>query len=127
MFEQSDVCGTNDDDDETTGNKSAKDDENGASCRTKITPNTNESDSESLARIKLANINHEDDTSTIISTISDDISEVRRLRTMNPDDWLTDERAQEVIQLSILRAWEPIEDGTGLQYKHTPHFQLQRK
>ena len=35
MFEQSDVCGTNDDDDETAGNKSVKDDENGASCRTK--------------------------------------------------------------------------------------------
>ena len=46
---------------------------------------------------------------------------------MNLDDWLTDKRAQEVIQLSILRAWEPIEDGTGLQYKHTPHFSLQRK
>ena len=83
MLEESDVCGTNDDDDETAGNKSVKDDENGESCRTKITPNTNESDSESLARIKLANINHEDDTSTIISMISQDISEVRRLRTMH--------------------------------------------
>ena len=31
MFEQSDVCGTIDDDDETAGNKSVKDDENGAS------------------------------------------------------------------------------------------------
>ena len=91
MFEQSDVCGTNDDDDETTGNRSVKDYENGASCRTKITPNPVESDSESLARIKLANNNQEDDTSTIISTISDDVSEVRRLRTMNIGDWLTDE------------------------------------
>ena len=45
MFEQSDVCGTNDDDDEAAGNKSVKDDEHGASCHTKITPNTNESDS----------------------------------------------------------------------------------
>ena len=96
-FEQSDVCGTIDDDDETAGNKSVKDDENGASCRTKITPNPNESDSDSLARIKLANINHEDDASTIISTISDDVSDVRRLRTMHISDWLTDERAQEVI------------------------------
>ena len=42
-FEQSDVCGTIDDDDETAGNKLVKDDENGASCRTKITPNPNES------------------------------------------------------------------------------------
>ena len=97
MFEQSDVCGTNDDDDETA-NKSVRDDENGASGRTKITPNTNESDSESLEKIKLDNINHEDVTSMIISTISDDISEVRRIRTMNIDDWLTDERAQEVVE-----------------------------
>ena len=36
--------------------------ENGASCRTKITPGTNESDSESLAKIRLANNNLEDDT-----------------------------------------------------------------
>ena len=96
-FEQSDVCGTIDDDDETTGSKSVKDDENGASCRTKITPCPNESDSDSLARIKLANINHEEDASTIISTISDDVSEVRRLRTLHINDWLTDERAQEII------------------------------
>ena len=75
-----------------------KDDENGASCRTKITPCPNESDSDSLAKIKLANINHEEDASTIISTISDDVSEVRRLRTLHINDWLTDERAQEVIE-----------------------------
>ena len=90
MLEPSDVCDTNDDDDETA-NKLVKDDVNGASGRTKITPNTNESDSESLAKVKLDNINHEDDSSTIISTISDDISEVRRSRTMNIEDWLTDE------------------------------------
>ena len=89
MLEPSDVCDTNDDDDETA-NKSVKDDENGASGRTKITPNTNESDSESLAKIKLDNIYHEDGTSTIISTISDDISSVRGLRTMNLEEWLTD-------------------------------------
>ena len=98
MFEQSDVCGTNDDDDEVTENKSVKDDESGAAGRTKITPNQNESDSESLARIKMANNSHEDDNSTVISTISDDVSEVRRLRTMHISDWLTDERAQEVIE-----------------------------
>ena len=38
MFEQSDVCDTTDEDDETT-NESVRDDENGASGRTKITPN----------------------------------------------------------------------------------------
>ena len=74
MLEESDICDTNDDEDETAGNKSVKDDENGESCRTKITPNTNESDSESLVNIKLSNINHEDDTSTITSMISDDVS-----------------------------------------------------
>ena len=98
MFEQSDVCGTNDDDDEVTGNKSVKDDENGATGRTKITPNQNESDSDSLAKIKMANNSHEDDNSTVISTISDDISEVRRMRTMHTSDWLMDERAQEVME-----------------------------
>ena len=40
MLEESDVCGTNDDDDETAGNKSVKDYENGESCHTKITSNT---------------------------------------------------------------------------------------
>ena len=59
MFEQSDTCDTIDEDDETT-NESVKDDETGASGRIKITPNTNESDSESLAKVKLDNINHED-------------------------------------------------------------------
>ena len=79
------------------GSISVKEDENGASCRTKITPCPNESDSDLLAKIKLANINHEEDASTIISTISDDVSEVRRLRTLHINDWLTDERAQEII------------------------------
>ena len=61
-FEPGDIpCDNSEDDDETTGSISVKDDENGASCRTKITPCTNESDSESLAKIKLANNNLEDD------------------------------------------------------------------
>ena len=34
----------------------------------------------------------------MISTISDDISEVRKLRTMDINDWLTDERAKEGIE-----------------------------
>ena len=64
----------------------------------KITPNINESDTESLKRIKTDNNEDVEDTSTAISTISDDISEVRRLRTADVSDWLTDERAQEVIE-----------------------------
>ena len=91
-------CDNIEDDDETTGSLSVKDDENGASCRTKITPCTNESDSESLIKTKLANDNHEEDASTVISTISDDVSEIRRLRTLHINEWLTDERAQEIIQ-----------------------------
>ena len=63
-----------------------------------IEPNINERDSESLAKIKLENNDNREDTSTVISTISDDISEVRRLRTMDINEWLTDERAQEVIE-----------------------------
>ena len=34
----------------------------------------------------------------MISTISDDISEIRKLRTLHINDWLTDDRAQETIQ-----------------------------
>ena len=97
MFEQSETCDTADEEDEVA-NESVKDDENGAPGRIKITPNTNESDTESLAKVKLDNIDHGEDTSTIGSTISDDISEVRRLRTMNINDWLTDKRAQEVVE-----------------------------
>ena len=85
-------CDNSEDYDETTGSISVKDDENGASCRTKITPGTNESDSESLAKIRLANNNREDDASTEVSTISDDASEVRLLRISHTNDWLTDER-----------------------------------
>ena len=54
---------------------------------------------ESLKRIKINN-NNSEDTSTVISTISDDISGVRRLRTLNISDWLTDERAQEAVDKS---------------------------
>ena len=90
-------CDNSEDDDETMGSLSVKDDENGASCRTKITPGTNESDSESLAKIRLANNNLEDDASTEVSTISEDASEVRLLRISHTNDWLTDERVQDVI------------------------------
>ena len=60
-FEPGDNC---EDNDEATGSTSVKDDENGASCRTKIAPCPTESDSDSLARIRLANINHGEDAST---------------------------------------------------------------
>ena len=48
-------CDNIEDDDETAGSLSVKDDENEASCRTKIMLGTNESDSESLAKIRLSN------------------------------------------------------------------------
>ena len=56
-------CDSIADDDETAGSLSMKDDENRTSCRTKITPSTDESktDSESLNGIRLANDILEDD------------------------------------------------------------------
>ena len=96
VFEQKEKCDTEDEVDETAYD-SEKDDKEEASNRIKITPSMNESDTESLKRIKIDNNDNTEDTSTAISTISDDISEVRRLRTQNVSDWLTDERAQEVM------------------------------
>ena len=96
-FEQSETCDTADEEDETV-DESVKDYENGASGRAEITPSANESDTEALAKVKLDNDDNGEDTSTVVSTISDDISEVRRLRTMDINDWLTDERAQEVVE-----------------------------
>ena len=75
---------------------SVKDDE-GASGRVKIIPNAIESDSESLAKVKPANNNPEDNTSDNMSSITDDGSEVRRLRTSHINEWLTDERVQEIM------------------------------
>ena len=88
VFEQGENCDTADEEDETA-DESAKDDENWASNRVKITPNINESDTESLKKIKIDNNDNAEDTSTAISTISDDISEVRRLRTADVSDWLS--------------------------------------
>ena len=85
-----------DDDNETADDMSVKDDE-GASGRVKIIPNAIESDSESLAKVKLANDNPEDKTSDNMSSITDDGSEVRRLRTSHINEWLTDERVQEIM------------------------------
>ena len=66
--------------------------------RVKIMPNANESDSESLAKVKLANNNLEDNTSDNMSSIADDGSEIRRLRTLHINEWLTDERVQTVVR-----------------------------
>ena len=85
-----------DDDNETADDMSVKDDE-GASGRVKIIPNAIESDSESLARVKLANDNPEDKTSDNMSSVTDDNNEVRRLRTSHINEWLTDERVQEIM------------------------------
>ena len=90
-FEEGETCETTDEEDETT-DETAAEDETGASNRLIIEPNINESDSESLARIKLEKNDNREDASTVISTISDDISEVRRLRTMDINEYLTDER-----------------------------------
>ena len=84
-FEQSETCDTTDEEDETV-DETAKEDENGTTNRVKIQPNINESDTESLAKVKLENNDNGEDTSTVISTISDDISEVRKLRTMDIND-----------------------------------------
>ena len=82
-----------DDDNETADDMSVKDDE-GASGRVKIIPNAIESDSESLAKVKLANDNPEDKTSDNMSSITDDNNEVRRLRTSHINEWLTDEECK---------------------------------
>ena len=92
VFEQKEKCDTEDEVDETAEDSEA-DEKDEVSNRVKITPSMNESDTESLKRIKINNNSNNEDTSTVISTISDDISGVRRLRTSNISDWLTDKRA----------------------------------
>ena len=101
-IEPGDIPGDgNEDEDDVAGSQSMKEEEKGASCRTKITPGTYESetDSESLTKIRLANDILEDDASTEVSTISDDANQVRILRTANPSDWLTDEKAIQILQM----------------------------
>ena len=48
--------------------------------------NKNGTDTESLDNIRLANNKLEDDASTDFSEISEDVNEIRRLRTVHPDD-----------------------------------------
>ena len=60
--------------------------------------NENKTVTESLTRIRLAIDNLEDDASTDVSTISDDVNQIRILRTANPNDWLTDEKAFEILR-----------------------------
>ena len=54
MFEEGENCDTSDEED-STADEPMKNEENGASNRVKITPNINESDTESLKRIKTDN------------------------------------------------------------------------
>merc|ERR1712198_317680 len=67
------------------------------------------SDSESLARIKMENNGDRDDASSVISTISDDVCEARKLRTLDLTEYLTDERAQEII-VEVSRLLESEDD-----------------
>ena len=48
--------------------------------------------------MKIANNNPEDNTSNNMSSIADDGSEIRRLRTLHINEWLTDERVQEIME-----------------------------
>ena len=95
-FEEGESCVTKDEIDETEG-ESPTDDETTPANLVVLEPSIHESDSESLARIKMENSDDKDDASTVISTISDDICEVRKLRTLDMSEYLTDERAQEII------------------------------
>ena len=74
--------------DETPEDQSDDEGANGALWRVKIMPGINENgtDTESLNNIRLANNKLEDDASTDVSEISDDVNEIRRLRTVHPDD-----------------------------------------
>ena len=60
-----------------------------------------ETDSESLKNIRLANDRIEDEASTDFSEISEDEIQtgntLRSLRTSHPDDWLSDEKVDEII------------------------------
>ena len=75
----------------------------GASGCVKIMPDAtnNETDTESLNNIRMANDRLEDEASTDFSEISDDEDQtgitIRRLRTAHSDDWLSDKKAEEII------------------------------
>ena len=102
------VKAASDEIDETEG-ESPTDDETTPANLLVIEPSIHESDSESLARIKMENSDDRDDASTVISTISDDICEVRKLRTLDMSEYLTDERAQEII-IEVSRLLEQEDD-----------------
>ena len=93
------------DGDDALEDQSDDEGEKGALCRVKIMPGINENgtDTESLNNIRLANNNLEDDASTDLSEISDDVDEIRKLRTAHPDDWLSDEKATEVLRIGMDR------------------------
>ena len=60
--------------------------------------NMNENDSESTRKVRVANNNPVDDTSDNVSSAADYVNEVRRLRTLHINEWLTDERVQEIME-----------------------------
>ena len=75
----------------------------GASGRVKILPDAtnNETDTESMNNIRMANDRLEDEASTDFSEISEDENQtgntIRSLRTLHPDDWMSDEKATQVL------------------------------
>ena len=61
----------------------------------------NETDTESMNNIRMANDRLEDEASTDFSDISEDENQtsntIRSLRTSHPDDWMSDEKASQVL------------------------------
>ena len=95
-FEDEEICVTKDETDETEGELPTDDEDTTPNLRV-LEPSIQGSDSESLARIKMESNGDRDDASSVISTISDDVCEARKLRTLDLTEYLTDERAQEII------------------------------
>ena len=85
-------------DNDMTGSTTGTNDEKGAASCVKTITNMNENDSESTRKVRVANDNPADDTSDNVSSVADDVSEVRRLRTLHINEWLTDEKVQAVRQ-----------------------------
>ena len=81
------------------------DEENyGATGRVKIIPDAtiNEADTESMRNIRIMNANLDEDALSDISEVSEDDPQtgatVRKMRTSNPEDVLTDEKAEQVLR-----------------------------
>ena len=81
------------------------DEENyGATGRVKIIPDAtiNEADTESMRNIRIMNGNLDEDALSDISEVSEDcpqiVMTVRNIRTSNPEDMLTDEKAEQALR-----------------------------